>query len=186
MAGLSVEIDKYVPCLIRNSDKAVVRTFVSEASDADLRGYNSRTGWCVNWQKDMRIDKLTGRPIRRYKLLVEDNDEIQGLLGLVEPEEPGEPLSVSWAVANPNSQSRVVGVGNKEYIGIGGHLFAVACEKSKELGLDGEWVGFARNSDLDRYYVEKVGLDDLGGGRVAMSREKAEEIMSIYNYEWTE
>ncbi|MBQ6330389.1 MAG: hypothetical protein IJI35_15320 [Kiritimatiellae bacterium] len=184
-ANLNIEIDEYVPCLVRNSDGKVLPTVVSEAKDAELKGLNKRTGWFVNWQKDMRIDSETGRPIKRYKLMVEGSDEIQGLIGVIEPSEPGEPLRVSWAVANPKSQSRAVGSGSKEYTGIGGHLFAVACEKSEELGLGGEWIGFARNAELYEYYVERVGMDDIGGGIVAMSREKAKEIMQMYNYEWS-
>lgn len=182
--NLNIEIDEYVPCLVRKSDGAVLPTYVAEVAGKDLKGYNKRTGWFVNWQKDMEIDAETGLPIRKYKLMVEGSDEIQGLIGIIEPVRENDSLYVSWAVANPKSQSKVVGKDNKEYIGIGGHLFAIACEKSQELGLGGEWFGFARNNELYEYYIEKVGMDDIGGRVVAMSREKAQEVLGIYNYEW--
>lgn len=182
--NLNIEIDSYVPCLQSRETGEYLATYVSEVTGKELKGYNKRTGWFVNWQTDMEIDKETGLPIKKYKLMVEGSDEIQGLIGIVEPVYPNDSLYVSWAVANPNSQSRVVGKENKEYIGIGGHLFAIACERSMELGRRGEWYGFARNSELFDYYVGEVGMEALGGGNVGISERKAREILGIYNYEW--
>ena len=43
---------------------------------------------------------------------------------------------------------------NPKYTGVGGHLFAIAADKSMEYGFDGVIVGNAANRDLVRHYCE--------------------------------
>lgn len=67
---------------------------------------------------------------------------------------------------------------NKEYLGIGGHLFAEAIKQSFENGFDG-FVYFDAKSDLINYYRKKLGAKQIGKSqRMYISGEAS---LKLYN-----
>lgn len=185
MPAVSVEIDELVPCLRRMSDGHILDTVVSPVSGNELKGFNAKSGWYVNWHTGMEIVKETGQEIRKFKLAVEGSDEIQGLIAMTEPNQPGAYPKVLWAVANPKSQGNIVGADGKEFDGIGGHLFAIACDVSRRWGYEGEWIGQAANKRLLGHYIEKMGVEQLGNSlQFIVSDDAVDSLSEIYNFRW--
>lgn len=98
-------------------------------------------------------------------------------------------VKVLWAVANPLSQSKAVGADNKQYNGIGGHLFAIASEKSNDYGYGGFWTAPASNKELLQYYSEKLGgvpySSTEPGYWFYIDENASRELLNKYNYEWS-
>lgn len=89
--------------------------------------------------------------------------------------------------ANPESNKLLTD--NTKYTGIGGHLFAIAAQKSISYGYDGLLYGFAANRELLDHYMkvfhgEFIGM--LHPYQFAIDEENAHRIMEMYDYEWTD
>lgn len=186
--SIGVEIDELVPCLRRRSDGEIVETYVTRVSGRDLRGYNKSSGWFVDWSTMDNVVMPDHGATEIYRLSVKGSDEPQGLVAIARPGSSGTYPMGMWAVANPKSQASRVGKENKEYDGIGGHLFAVMCEKSMEWGYDGELDGFAKTSKLLEYYLTPVEEGGMGGTWVGdlkfyIDEESARKLIELYNYE---
>ena len=72
-------------------------------------------------------------------------------------------------------------------IGIGGHLFAIAADKSIEWGYEGAVHGFAANKELLRHYVDvfhAVYLGMLHQYQFFIDEEQAKSLLEVYHYEW--
>lgn len=187
--SIGVEIDELVPCLIRRLDGETVETYVTKVNGKDLRGYNKSSGWFVDWSTMDNVVMPDHGATEIYRLSVKGSDEPQGLVAIARPGSSGTYPMGMWAVANPKSQASRVGKENKEYDGIGGHLFAVMCEKSMEWGYDGELDGFAKTSKLLEYYLTPVEEGGMGGTWVGdlkfyIDEESARKLIELYNYEW--
>ena len=78
---------------------------------------------------------------------------------------------------------------NPKYSGVGGHLFAIASQKSIEYGFGGCVTGFAANMDLVRHYQEvfnAVHLGVLHPYQIYIGETDASKIREEYVYDWTE
>ena len=78
---------------------------------------------------------------------------------------------------------------NVRYLGVGGHLFAIAAKKSLEYGYDGYMYGFAANEKLLKHYVDKLNAEEIGilhPYQFAIDEENAKQIMEVYDYVWTD
>ena len=94
---------------------------------------------------------------------------------------------VSWMVAAPTSNPQIVE--EKEYYGIGGHLFAIAAAKSEEYGYDCEFTGVAANKDLMEHYVSEYGaipIGILGDYHIVIEATEGHRIKEVYTCEWTD
>lgn len=95
-------------------------------------------------------------------------------------------MYIHWGVAAPHN-NKLKGVkGEKEYIGVGGHLFAIAAEESINNGYDGYFYGFAANKELVEYCCNKFGalhrpIDHPY--EVVFDELAANSILKEYNYE---
>ena len=75
------------------------------------------------------------------------------------------------------------------YLGVGGHLFAIAAQKSVDYGYDGYMYGFAANKELLDHYVETFngeGIGVLHPYQFAIDEVNAKKIMEVYDYDWTD
>ena len=75
------------------------------------------------------------------------------------------------------------------YKGIGGHLFAIAAQKSYEYGFDGFLTGFAANEKLMFHYCKEFGAEAiqiLHPYQIGISPEESKKLMDVYTYEWTD
>ena len=71
---------------------------------------------------------------------------------------------VSWMVAAPTSNPQIVE--EKEYYGIGGHLFAIAAAKSEEYGA--------------------IPIGILGDYHIVIEATEGHRIKEVYTCEWTD
>lgn len=70
------------------------------------------------------------------------------------------------------------------YLGVGGHLFAIAAQKSVDYGYDGYMYGFAANKELLDHYVETFNGEVIGvlhPYQFAIDEVNAKKIMEVYD-----
>ena len=72
---------------------------------------------------------------------------------------------------------------------MGGHLFAIAAQRSDELGYDGYITGFAANMELVNHYKSTFNAEHIGmlhPYQIIISEKEAHKIREAYDYEWTD
>lgn len=99
-----------------------------------------------------------------FALVIKGTVDIQGLVG-VSKEQSQDALYVTWMVASPDNNEELCGRGNKRYLGVGGHLFAIAIMKSVEYGYGGAVFG------INHFLV---------------ADQAAVRIVEEYTYEWSD
>ena len=90
-------------------------------------------------------------------------------------------------VYKPRKQS-IIKKENK-YSGVGGHLFAIAAQKSLDYGFNGIVYGFAANKKLLEHYVKVFNAEYIGvlhPYQFAIDEKNSTKIMEVYDYEWTD
>lgn len=170
--NIDIEIDGVAPCLIECKTGRVVNTTVKEMKRSELKGYNKTSGWYIDWSKVPR-----GKTIKA--IFAEGNNEIQGLIAYEELSDHST-INIHWTVANPKSNGNLTK--NKEYRGIGAHLFAIAAKASIECGYDGFVESKAANSRLLEHYVNEFGAIPLGGYRFCLDDIAAKELLEKCNW----
>lgn len=151
---INVIIDEFTPCLKNNDTGELVQTEVIRIKRKTfLRKYNKRNGWYVNWASLADENEI-------YALVVEGSVDIQGLVAVAKDEEMSAGY-VSWLCANPENNKLLTE--NTKYNGVGGHLFAIAIQKSVDYGFGGYIYGFAANEQLLNHYVKALGAEFIGG-----------------------
>ena len=121
-----------------------------------------------------------------YALVVKGSVSIQGLIA-VRPDDDMKAAFVTWMVAAPWNNPMISE--NKRYNGVGGHLFAVAAQKSLEYGFNCAISGFAANRELMEHYCEAFNADAicmLHPYQIFISEEEGQKIREVYSYEWTD
>jgi len=79
--------------------------------------------------------------------------------------------------------------GSQKYVGVGGHLFAIAADKSIEWGYEGAVHGFAANAELLKHYMDVFHAEYLGmlhQYQFFIDEEQAKKLLEVYHYEWNE
>lgn len=178
---IKIDADGTTPCLVDRKTGEILSTSVARVTDAnELRGYTKKTGWFINWRE---IAKTDG--VEVYKLLLDRDNSLQGLTAIT-PQRGF--VQLNWCVANPLSQSDVVGSNNKQYVGIGGHLFAIAAKRSIELGNGGYLTGKAASQELLNYYCKNFGASPLpvryDTNLFILDEESAQRLINIYTFDW--
>ena len=168
--GISVEIDKFTPCLVERETGKTVNTTYSKASQSELKALKNK-GWNFDWTADDLKDAVV------YKLTLENDDVIQGLVALTDfPRDNA--VYINVAESAPHNLGET-----KRYEGVGGHLFAIAAQTSVNNGYDGFMFLDAKNTDLVEYYHEKFGATLLGMPhpyRMFIDEYHANQLLSIY------
>lgn len=176
---INVYIDEFTPCLKNTYTGEIVQTEVIRiVRKSFLRKYNQRNGWYVNWS-----DLLDENEV--YALVVEGSVDIQGLVAVAPNPDIGA-VYINWMCANPESNKLLTD--EVRYLGIGGHLFAIAAQKSIDFGYDGLMYGFAANQELLNHYIKMfngVLIGMLHPYQFAIDEENAHKIIEVYDYEWT-
>lgn len=170
--NIDIGIDGFAPCLIECKTGRVVNTTVKEMKRSELKGYNKTSGWYIDWSKVPR-----GKTIKA--IFAEGNNEIQGLIAYEELSDHST-INIHWTVANPKSNGNLTK--NKEYRGIGAHLFAIAAKASIECGYDGFVESKVANSRLLEHYVNEFGAIPLGGYRFCLDDIAAKELLEKCNW----
>ena len=77
----------------------------------------------------------------------------------------------------------------KRYDGVGGHLFAVAAQRSFDYGFNCAVSGFAADEILMNHYCEAFDAEPvcmLHPFQIFISEASGERIREVYSYEWTD
>jgi hypothetical protein len=161
---LAVEIDALTNCLVHRLTGEIYETEMCRLyADEEFADH-----WRFNWSLHLNHGHF-----ETHKLILKGDTEIQGLICLEIRENWVEVIlaeSVPWNI----------GSFTKEFVGVGGHLFAFACKRSFELGFEG-FVAFQAKTRLIRHYQEKLHAVLLDGkGRMAIDENAAKRLVSTY------
>ena len=175
---VNVEVDCLVPCLVNTDTGELVDTLVFRIEDKRfLKDYRKDNGWYVDWDKMPSSVKI-------YALVTKKDCEVQGLIGL-KNDSPAKASYIHWACTAPHNNMQLTG--QKRYEGVGGHLFAIAADKSFEWGYNGYVHGFAANKELLEHYIDAFEATFLGVLHIyqfMLNPRASEKLMEIYNYDW--
>lgn len=165
---LDITIDEFTPCLEDAQTGKILETSYSLVSKSELRQLK-------NWKFDWLADDLKNADI--YKLQIKGDSKIQGLVALTKFERD-KAIYVNIAESAPHNLGK-----NKQYKGVGGHLFAIAAQISKNLGYGGFVFMDAKNVELVKHYRETLGAQFLGiphQYRMFIDEAAAEKLLKIY------
>jgi hypothetical protein len=169
---IDIAIDRLTPCVVEVSTGKVLQTTFSLAKPDEICDLQSE-GWNFDW---------ANRELARcniYKLQIKDDDVIQGL---VATEFFRGAVYISLAESAPHNQPR-----NKQYEGVGGHLFAIAVKLSIAVDCGGYVFFDAKNLELVEHYTEKFGANLLGARiheyRMEIEVDAAQKLIEKYTLE---
>lgn len=175
---INIWIDEIVPCLKNTITGEVKETVVFKIeSRAYLKMFNKDNGWIINWHE-------IPKNVEVYALALKENNEIQGLVG-IRNDYDSHAVYMHWACTAPHNN--LYTFGKQKYIGVGGHLFAIAVDKSIQWGYEGVVHGFALNEKLLNHYIEKFHAEYLGmlhQYQFLIDEVEAKKLLEVYNYEW--
>ncbi len=165
-------IDKLTPCLVEVATGKVLQTTFSLASDDDLAGLGGK-GWLFDWTDE----ELAYCNI--YKLQLKDDDTIQGL---VAAEMARGAVYLRLAESAPHNQPQ-----NKQYEGVGGHLFAITMRLSLAVGFGGYIYFDAKNPKLVEHYSDMLGATRVPSRiheyRMEVMEDQAQKVIDEYTLE---
>lgn len=173
--NLDMVVDEFVPCLKDAKTGEILPTVVEHIDTKALKGYNKSNGWCVNWQQLSR----QGYDVQAVKL--KGSEEIEGLIAL-KSDDTAKAIYVDWIVSAPHNNPAH---GNKKYIGVGGHLFAIAAEEALQK-FNGNMYAFAANKELVNYYTKELFAEYIGilhDFHIVWDAEGCKNLLEAYNYE---
>lgn len=177
---IDIWIDEIVPCLKDVETGEIKETVVFKIeSRAYLKKFQEKNGWHINWYeipKDVEV----------YALALKDDLEIQGLIG-IKNDQDSHAVYMHWACTAPQNNKH--DFGKQKYAGVGGHLFAIAAEKSAAWGYEGAMHGFAANEELLAHYIKNFHAEYLGmlhQYQFFIDEENAKKLLEVYHYEWNE
>lgn len=174
------DVDELTPCLKDLSTGETVETEVIRIRRKSfLSKFNKKNGWYVNWQELLKSNEI-------YALVVKGSVDIQGLIAIEDNKDYGA-VYMSWAVAAPQNNPEIVE--EKKYAGVGGHLLAIAIERSEQLGFHGDVMGFCRNKEIMDHFVRVYDADPIRvihEYQIGIYGEAARKIREVYDYEWTD
>lgn len=175
---INIWIDEIVPCLKDTVTGEMKETVVFKIeSRSYLKQYTEQNGWQINW-----IELPTD--VEVYELALKDTKEIQGLVA-VKNDVNSRAAFLHWACTAPQNNKH--DFGKQKYSGVGGHLFAIAADKSIQWGYEGAMHGFALNKELLEHYMETFNAEFLGmlhDYQFFINENDAKKLLEVYNYEW--
>ena len=177
---INITIDEITPCLKDLSNGDLVETEVVKINRKSyLSKFNKKNGWYTNWNVLADENEI-------YALVLKGTVDIQGLVAL-QPLEEYEAVYVTWMCTAP--QNNPIITENQKYAGVGGHLFAIAAERSISLGFGGAITGNAANMELVEHYCSVFGAIHIGilhPFQFFIDENNAKQIKEAYDYEWTD
>lgn len=175
---INIWIGEIVPCLKDTVTGEMKETVVFKIeSRSYLKQYTEQNGWQINWI-ELPAD------VEVYELALKDTKEIQGLVA-VKNDVNSRAAFLHWACTAPQNNKH--DFGKQKYSGVGGHLFAIAADKSVQWGYEGAMHGFALNKELLEHYIETFNAEFLGmlhDYQFFINEINAKKLLEVYNYEW--
>ena len=168
---INVVVDELTPCLKDARSGELVQTEVIRIKRKSfLAKYNKRNGWYTNWSELLKSSEV-------YALVIQGTVDIQGLVAIAK-DENSKAIYIVWMCASP--ENNVLISDSARYIGVGGHLFAIAMRKSVEYGFEGYVHGYAANKNLLEHCVKQFSAEHIGimhPYQFAISDSAAKDIM---------
>ena len=159
--AVEIMIDELTDCLVERATGEIKETDYWERVlpivPADYKG------WKFDWSKTQN----NGYTI--YELYIDD--EVQGRISF---KVDGGVVDVDIVESAPHNYGH-----NGKYIGVGGHMFAIACQISLEEGCDGV-VAFTSKSDLVEHYKKELGAVEIMPRRMVIFEDAAQILISKY------
>ncbi|MCR5331845.1 MAG: hypothetical protein K6E62_11775 [Lachnospiraceae bacterium] len=173
-------IDEITTCLKDTQTGDTIETeIVRIKRKSFLSKFNERTGWYVNWSK-------FPSGVEIYALVLKGTMDIQGLIG-IEADKNAQAVHIHWACTAPHNN--IWENGTKKYSGVGGHLFAIAGNKSMEYGFDGFVYAEAMDAEILEHYQKQYGAELFPFGltphpyRFIISEINMKKITEEYSYD---
>lgn len=177
---INVYIDEFTPCLKDYETGDIIETEVIRIKRKSfLSKFNQKNGWYTNWAKLLDENEV-------YALVIKGMVDIQGMVAC-KPIDNYCAVYISWMCAAPQNNTMISST--KKYTGVGGHLFAIAIDKSLEYGYGGAVTGNAADKELVAHYCNVFGAQHLGllhPYQIFIDEVNASKIKEVYNYEWTD
>ncbi|MCI6664779.1 MAG: hypothetical protein MSE26_00610 [Lachnospiraceae bacterium] len=178
---ITFRIDEFTPCLKEVETGEIYDTEVVRLKRKSfLSKFNKKTGWYVNWSKFPEGTEV-------YALVLKGTMDIQGLVA-IQYDETSKAVYILWGCTAP--ENNIWKFGKKRFVGVGGHLLAIASDLSVKAGFDGYVYAEAMDQELFEYYSSEFGALPLppinNPFRFMLSDSMTEKIREVYDYEWTE
>lgn len=148
---IDILIDSFTPCLLNRESNQFIDTNYSRLSKEDLFTVKEKS-----FQYDWNLEFMKNKEI--YQLTLINDTIIQGLISL-EKKPENTAIHINFIESASHNQGD-----HKKYIGVGGHLFAIAIEQSLKCGYEGFIYFEAKNTVLIKHYEEKFGARFIGVG----------------------
>ena len=161
---VDILIDKLTDCLVERSTGEQVETeYRLRTAPIKPKDYK---GWKFDWSKTEK----NGYNI--YELFIAgDNNTVQGRISV---KVDGGVADVEIVETAPHNYGHL-----GKYEGVGGHLFAVACQISMEAGCDGV-VAFTSKTSLVKYYKRALNAVEIADRRLVIFEDAAEILLDKY------
>lgn len=164
---VDVLIDDLTLCLVHSENGEEYDTVFEPLNKKDLNKLTPNEGWInFDWKSEFNVP---GRHV--IKLMVKGSEQIEGLISY---EIAQGYVSINLVESAPRNVGK-----NKLFIGVGAHLFAIACKASFDLGYDGV-VSFIAKTKLIEHYQDKLGAILLGGHAMAIETPEALGLVKHY------
>lgn len=177
---INVAIDEFTPCIKDTRTGDILETEVIRIKRKSfLKKFNKKNGWYTNWEKLLDENEV-------YALVLKGSVDIQGLVAVADKKEY-DAVYISWMCVAPENNELIVE--QKKYSGVGGHLFAIAMDKSVQYGHEGAVTGFAANMELVKHYCNMFQAEHIAmlhEYQIFIDEENAAKVMEVYDYEWTD
>lgn len=173
--ALDMVVDEFVPCLKDAKTGEIFPTVVEHIDTKALKGYNKTNGWHVNWQQLAR----EGYDVQAVKL--KGNNDVEGLIAL-KLDTNAQAVYIGFLESAPHNSAHNP---NKRYVGVGGHLFAIAAEEAMNKS-NGNMYAFAAKEELREYYCNELFAEYIGilhPHHVVWDAYGCNELLKVYNYE---
>ena len=169
MPDIDIIIDELTPCLKDSKTGEILNTDFSaiKISKAKARSM-MKDGWKFDWSKPFQ------EGFEVFQLNIKDSKAVEGLISL--KNEDG--FTFIGIVESAPSNFGA----NGKYTGVGGHLFAIACQHSFKNGNDG-YVAFDAKTDLVDYYKEMFNAKNITEQRMYLDTDAALKLLEIYTLE---
>lgn len=170
MSCIDVVIDEVTNCLVlRETNEEVETEFKKLDSTISKTKANllKKQGWKFDWS----IPQKEGNEV--YQLFVKNDPTVQGMIAFKNHPD-------DYYVYVDLVETAPINYGHTgKYIGVGGHLFAIACLKSFEYGDDGYLV-FTPKTKLIKHYSEILNAKMLDEKRMLVETSDAKRLVEKY------
>lgn len=160
---VDILIDKLTDCLVERETGIILDTeYRCRTMPIKPKDYK---GWKFNWS----TTEKDGYTI--YEVFLKDSNIVQGRISF---RIDGGVADVDIVETAPHNYGHT-----GMYVGVGGHLFAIACQVSLENGCDG-FVAFTAKSDLISYYEKTLNAQVIDGQRMYIDDMAAKILIDKY------